>query len=110
MLRPITPFVEYYINYDYITEKLCENRNKPILACNGKCYLNEQVQKFIDIDPVEQEKTPMLTVELEKYPISTVSLFSYKLLRDDFVIKRIQGYTNLIPQEYLSEVFHPPSA
>ena len=29
------------IAHDYIVNELCENREKPILTCNGKCYLGD---------------------------------------------------------------------
>lgn len=45
MLQPALPILEYLINYDLIVNELCENRDKPILACNGKCYLGDQIEK-----------------------------------------------------------------
>lgn len=39
MLRPLAPILDYMINYDYIADELCVNRDKPELNCNGRCYL-----------------------------------------------------------------------
>jgi len=39
MLRPLIPIVNYIVNYDYIVDELCVNRDKPELNCNGRCYL-----------------------------------------------------------------------
>ena len=39
IFMPLYPVLDYVIHYDYIVEELCENRDKPVLACNGKCYL-----------------------------------------------------------------------
>ena len=49
LLQPALPVLEYLINYDYIVSELCENRDKPILTCNGKCYLGDQVTKQLDL-------------------------------------------------------------
>lgn len=35
----------YHFNKEYITAKLCENRTKPELKCNGHCYLSKQLKK-----------------------------------------------------------------
>jgi len=50
LLKPFWPIVEYTLNYDYIVENLCENKEKPILKCNGKCYLAKQIAKELEED------------------------------------------------------------
>lgn len=50
LIQPAIPVLEYLINYDYIVNELCENKDKPILTCNGKCYLGDQVEKQLDLD------------------------------------------------------------
>jgi len=37
--------VYYHVNKEYISQKLCENRNNPQIHCNGHCYLSKQLQK-----------------------------------------------------------------
>lgn len=39
LLKPLWPLAEYLIYYDYIVENLCENKDEPMLNCDGKCYL-----------------------------------------------------------------------
>lgn len=43
LIRPLWPIVEYAMNYDYIVNVLCENKDKPQLQCDGKCYLSKQL-------------------------------------------------------------------
>lgn len=50
MVRPLWPIVEYVANYDYIVTVLCENKEKPQLQCNGKCYLAKQLEKSAEQD------------------------------------------------------------
>jgi len=33
--------IDFSIQHQYITEKLCENRDKPKMNCNGKCHLKK---------------------------------------------------------------------
>ncbi len=37
--------MEYIINYQYISEVLCINKNEPKSVCNGKCHLEEQLKE-----------------------------------------------------------------
>lgn len=45
LARPVLPYVEYALNQAYIAEVLCINKERPQLKCDGKCYLNAQLQK-----------------------------------------------------------------
>lgn len=35
----------YHVNKEYITQKLCINKNNPSAHCNGHCYLGKQLKK-----------------------------------------------------------------
>jgi len=58
LVQPALPVLEYLVNYDYIVSELCENRDKPILTCNGKCYLGDQVEKQLNLDSEQQLPLP----------------------------------------------------
>jgi hypothetical protein len=36
---------DYLANKKFISEKLCENRSRPQLHCNGKCYLKKKIAR-----------------------------------------------------------------
>src|ERR1700676_4737951 len=36
-------FADFYTNQDYIARNLCENRDKPIIHCYGRCQLNKRL-------------------------------------------------------------------
>lgn len=38
-------YVGFEFNKNYIATVLCENRDKPVLQCNGKCYLSKQLKQ-----------------------------------------------------------------
>ncbi|HEY8783292.1 MAG TPA: hypothetical protein VIM16_16825 [Mucilaginibacter sp.] len=38
-------YAGFKLNQTYIAAKLCENRNKPWLHCNGKCYLMKKIKQ-----------------------------------------------------------------
>lgn len=78
MVKPIMPLLEYYANYDYIVTVLCENRDKPALECNGKCYLQSQIKK-IDFKNSHNHNSSEPLISLEDYPVSPIDKFSYKI-------------------------------
>ena len=38
-------YAGFQMNRNYIAANLCENRNKPWLHCNGKCYLMKKIRQ-----------------------------------------------------------------
>lgn len=70
MVRPLVPVMEYYANYDYIATVLCENKDRPYLECNGKCYLEEQLQTVNHDNHGHNSEAPL--IDLRDYPITTV--------------------------------------
>lgn len=57
VFRPLVPLVEYAVQYDYISEVLCVNKDNAELHCNGKCYLRKQLSKANDTDSFPSNKT-----------------------------------------------------
>ena len=65
-LKPILPVIDYIVNYDYISNVLCENKAKPELKCNGKCHLIKELAKASNDDkPINSDKKNNLTQEVE---------------------------------------------
>ena len=54
LVKPLWPVVEYIMNYDYIVNVLCENKDKPELQCDGKCYLAQMLAE----ESRQNEKNP----------------------------------------------------
>ncbi|MDY0780521.1 hypothetical protein [Tenacibaculum sp. IB213877] len=105
MLRPIAPFVEYAINYDYISKVLCINKDKPELECNGKCHLMKELKKQ------QEDDFKSLRISMEEYPVGFISLLSL------INTKTLENYTSnnsfFYSDNYsyldVKSVFHPPN-
>ena len=109
LIQPALPFIEYFINYDYISTELCENRDKPVLSCNGKCYLEDQVNESNNLLE-HHEQVPMLPkVDLSAYPLFVLFKSTYQKLH---AIVKIEDKFFLNPKETFQEIifsiFHPP--
>lgn len=109
MVRPILPVVEYYLNYDYINEQLCENRDKPYLECNGTCYLQKQLDK---INPQHPDQKPIssLVFDLKEYPVSTLDfcLYNNKIVFENRLSSLIYSLENHQKYQLHFDIFHPP--
>lgn len=103
MLRPIAPFVEYAINYDYISKVLCINKDKPELNCNGKCQL------MMELEQQQDDDYKSLRISMEEYPIGFVNILAIELEEKKFTERKAlfsfkKNYYYLLNKE----VFHPP--
>jgi len=65
LIRVVFPYIDYFINKDYIASVLCENKDKPEKNCNGKCYLKKQIKKVQQEQPTDQN-APSSTKQIEK--------------------------------------------
>lgn len=103
MLRPIAPFVEYAINYDYIAKVLCINKDKPEMSCKGKCQLMKKLEQQ------QEDDFKSLRIAMEEYPIGFVQIVNvetptpFQYIKSSFLYK--QSYT----YQYSPSVFHPPT-
>lgn len=108
-IRPAVPAFVYFLNYDYISKTLCENKNKPQEHCNGHCYLNKNISKDIQENHKGTSNTKSVEVvdfiaicDCQKwlYPTSKITTKENKY----FAI-----YSENYTFNYNSKIFHPPS-
>ncbi len=103
MLRPIAPFVEYAINYDYISKTLCINKDKPMMHCNGKCYLMKKIKKQ------QENDFKSLQISMEEYPIGFVEIVSINVPnRDMNTTKRLHFHQQIYTFMADNSIFRPP--
>jgi len=108
MIKPMLPILDYYANYEYIATQLCENRDKPILDCNGKCYVAKEIEK--DKKTNHQDTT----VPEFKIDIYLANTFEIDIITSNFtsLIKRSKPIfkNSFTTDELLYTIFHPPRA
>jgi hypothetical protein len=64
MLKTYIPYVNYYVNYTYISENLCENKDKPMMECNGKCHLEKTIKKAEEEESKGKTTPTIIKVQL----------------------------------------------
>lgn len=96
-------YAGFELNRGYIAEKLCENRDKPMMHCNGKCYLAKKIKQA-------EEKEKKQDRDMQK------NMFQEAFLPGNAEIKFIPHVLiiSMFPHRtfYLSDsasvIYHPP--
>ncbi len=103
ILRVTAIYSWYALDMDSFVEQLCENKDKPQLKCNGKCYLSKMMAE----SSKKESPSPLLT-EWEPqffYDASRIvlpELAPVTMQRNNFY------YLFQVSDTDLASVFHPP--
>lgn len=106
--RPLIPILDYVVNYQYIVEELCENREKPEMLCNGKCYLAKEMAKTAEESQPSKDNTKIAIVKLVDVFISEKQIRFIKTNEFTFEEKVEFAYQNLYSFYYTSKPIKPP--
>jgi len=111
LFRPVyevTNVAYYELNIDYVIEKYCVNKAKPEMHCDGKCFLNSQLNK-LDNPTSKDNKGIALSktfipafFENVSYPNLEATALFFKL--DNW------GDLNLHKYTVINAFEHPPNA
>jgi hypothetical protein len=108
LLKPLWPLAEYISNYDYIVNVLCENRDKPQLNCNGRCYLAKQLAE----DSEQNQQNPFSENQTTDIPQILDSNGDPDLNAESFfLVQKKTGswhVVNICPHQFVFEISHPP--
>jgi len=106
MVRPVMPIINYYANYDYIATELCENKDKPFLECNGKCYLEKQLKQVNHTN--HEHKSTIPQINFDDYPVTPLDEFTYELTIQRKLTSKKSFETHFLSQDFLKSDFKPP--
>ncbi|MGV3630213.1 MAG: hypothetical protein ACO1O6_03365 [Bacteroidota bacterium] len=100
--------VWFYVNQQEIAREKCENKARPMMHCDGKCYLSKQLKKLEQKEQNHNAKTnPFRNVEKVQVFISTIR-FNFDFCPVESIGKPFFGYKDSFSKERKAEVFHPP--
>lgn len=103
------PVVEYVVNYDYIVNVLCENKDKPEMQCNGKCHLTKELAKEAGTEDKNPFSGKTLKTEIPLFIISeNISEYTFTSETEIISFKNIGYKPNLNSSLFTSEILHPP--
>lgn len=99
--------LSFYVNQESIITEQCENRSKPELQCNGKCYLAKQLKKAEQATE-EQSGVPQQTKQFS-FPDLEFILNEKVSLSSSFNPSQVfPNLKNLSILKGISSIFIPP--
>lgn len=97
----------FYANRNYVAQKLCINKNRPMLKCHGKCFLSKKIK---EAGKENQEGLPYSTKQQEEASLSVIAtidyIFHFVLQDTAYPTATVNAYT-FSPN---TGIFHPPAA
>lgn len=108
LLKPILPVIDYMVNYEYITKVLCENKDKPIMHCNGKCHLMKELAKNSENEKPISSNKKVASQEFEVLFFQELSAFKTAFVFTPARTNLLANYANLYSHIDSKSVFRPP--
>jgi hypothetical protein len=101
-------FINYQLNQLEITRKFCENKAKPKMQCNGKCYLAKQLAKQENQKqtPSDKKDFKVKIIELTAQLIEQIA-FDHQIQKS--TSSSCYAYSEARSAAHLMEIFHPPT-
>lgn len=96
-------YAGYEVNQKYIAEKLCENRNKPWLNCNGRCYLMKKIKQAEEKERSTERQVQKNLFQDAYFTTSFAFKFHAQLLQ-----QYPEHYLSMAPQQVSTFLLRPP--
>lgn len=96
---------DFFLNQEFISKNLCVNVDKPMMHCNGKCYLTKKLKEQQKQDQSPVSRTEKFDVQPFFVPSSPAITEVVTAVNTHFFIK-----DESIVSSFRSSIFHPPSA
>ena len=100
--------MSFQLNRDYIAKTLCENRNRPQLHCNGKCYLAKRLRAR---QAREDQETTERVQHMPVIALFCTDLFSFRFAPPSYHAAVGAGTWTYLVTPYaapLHGIFQPP--
>ena len=102
-------FIYWKVNQNFIAQTLCENKNKPKMHCNGKCYLYKQLKKAEEKE-AEKNSLPNSIPKFKSVNSFIIENYDWKTnfsLVTTYKQKYVNYSSNLLIG-YQNSLFRPP--
>lgn len=106
-------FIDYTINKEEITQKYCENKDKPEMECNGCCHLKKELNNVDKAEERENSSFPISKIskqEIQPFLIQCIQKISFSLNDYSFFSISYGMYSNLYSFLFFVKNNKPPSS
>lgn len=104
-------YLDFELRRGYIVANLCENRNRPELHCDGKCYLAKRIAALDEQERRQAEKSFMFKLLDQVMDQRTSPGFDSPFIFPEITPEVIFASVSLFaPCTAPADIFHPPLA
>jgi hypothetical protein len=96
-------YAGYELNNKYIASKLCENRDKPWMHCNGKCYFMKKLKQAEEREKSEEGQAQKSLIQQVFHSKPLAVKFHSHILQ----VMPVPNSKVSLPQVYYP-IFRPP--
>lgn len=100
-------YLGFELNHNLITSTLCENRDKPWLHCDGKCYLAKKVKEAEKNENNNTAKNNLRQLQVSFFQQQFSTLFHPNAISIEQQ-SIFTGYTFRYTSHYINAIFRPP--
>lgn len=97
----------FELNQKYIAEKLCENKDRPWMHCNGRCYLMNKVKQAEENEKKQANKDLRTNLQMTWF-INFSSPIENTYLKDSIAQRFKIHYSYHYSNQYNTSIFRPP--
>lgn len=109
VFKPVLPVVGFIVNYDYIKNELCENRDRPEMHCDGNCFLKKELAKTAEENNAISTLTKSISFPFQWLHLPLNLEISLPLISPPINSKETSNYHQLLYQfDLISLLFRPP--
>ncbi|MDB5139534.1 MAG: hypothetical protein JWR12_1450 [Mucilaginibacter sp.] len=96
-------YAGFELNKNYIATKLCENRDKPWLHCNGKCYFIKKIRQAEEKEKNDERQSQKNLFQEALFVKKANTLFYSRVLQ----VMQVPNHRITLPNVDLP-IFQPP--
>jgi len=104
VLRIPLTYSYYWLDQTGFIEQLCENKDRPELNCDGKCYLSQMLKAQAG----EEENKTIPVLQWQELSLMSSGAISWKFGVFDGSDSRVPDPTSNYTFQYADRIFHPP--
>ncbi|MDN3205163.1 hypothetical protein [Algoriphagus sediminis] len=99
--------IDFKVNQDFIAEVLCINKEKPMMNCDGKCYLSKKLKKAKEQE--EKQLPAGIQDKVEVVYSQSGNYFEFLPQIAPLISNLIPAYgDDFSPSSFIADIFHPP--
>lgn len=108
LLVPVV-YLDFELRKEYIIQNLCENRFKPQLHCDGKCYLAKRLQKIAEDNATkETQKHASLLKKMVEDSFEELSISFNLPYQTTFITVIVSASTHFLLPKHAQVPIKPP--